>query len=906
MQDSKFFSVTLACEGGQIQAHKHTSLANMEAKVYKENPYLNSNKEPFGLTIKGKTRAYISAHKNIQKQMIKNKEIVTSKGKFKITEVSQGKGMVNAIVEVKSEDLDDIGNVEIKVYDPSSDKKKGATIEMRKMSDSDYFFVEKLRDIITCILDKILLEDEPSTKISGSTKEKRYFICKVCEWETKFESALKGHKKRMHKEIQSSQCNKCIFKTTSNKHKEEIKKRQKDTQKCASDGCESTFDTENKLLIHTNNQHSNPPIIVETQSPTSSPPRKRLEKFIEEAGDEVLDLDSMEIVVEKEFDINLKLKERIKELEIVIANLMEEKEQKEVNKSMKKENTEEIIAKSIPKHLAGVHPIHIPMLKGFKMIYKTLGNGRCLENSVAVHVFENEDEGVNVKKMVNNHIADNWENFYKSKIPLPYKETLGVGKHSRTIEIKSEEEMINFLRSEDSLVAYSNSQELLAIANLFKININIFTYRGKDGWWSEVGPDSEMTSSAEMIASSVPDLYLYNNLDTHYDLLVKEDSRLAAMGLIGKSTMDTSVNCNICVESFQQECELQTHMETKHTKENWQVVQGKKNKQEINNSQDEKLIIENECEEDKAMNITEEEITLLEGKNSGHRRTGPYTDSQKIQNTDISYKCTICKHNFESKGLLKAHVESQHVEQIKCNLCEKKFSEKDDLETHVQNEHIEETNEEWTCNDCPFQASESVELMNHMKESKHQPSLNVNKKKLYKEYKRCYTCDLEVDGYWNLMEHRKELHPSKRKCKNFPHEKCKWGKKCWYVHEEELMDVDESFKNVDPVFKCYICEEEFRTKDNLKRHRKKEHSVNVQICEKFLSNKCYRSDDDCWYNHKQKVSQLNTKEDVQVFQMAQKDSLPPDHHQKMMDTIQKLCLRVENMDKKLNTLMDEK
>lgn len=225
MQDSKFFSVTLACEGGQVQAHKHTSLANMEAKVYKENPYLNSNKEPFGLTIKGKTRAYISAHKNIQKQMIKNKEIVTSKGKFKITEVSQGKGMVNAIVEVKSDDLDDIGNVEIKVYDPSSDKKKGATIEMRKMSDSDYFFVEKLRDIITCILDKILLEDEPSTKISGSTKEKRYFICKVCEWETKFESALKGHKKRMHKEIQSSQCNKCIFKTTSNKHKEEIKKR---------------------------------------------------------------------------------------------------------------------------------------------------------------------------------------------------------------------------------------------------------------------------------------------------------------------------------------------------------------------------------------------------------------------------------------------------------------------------------------------------------------------------------------------------------------------------------------------------------------------------------------------------------------------------------------------------------
>ena len=114
-------------------------------------------------------------------------------------------------------------------------------------------------------------------------------------------------------------------------------------------------------------------------------------------------------------------------------------------------------------------------------------------------------------------------------------------------QIKSEKEMISFLRSEDSLRAYSNCQELLAVANLFKININIFTYKGKDGWWSEVGPDSDMASSAEMVATAVPDLYLYNNLDSHYDLLVKEDSRLAEMGLIGKSTMDTSVNCNICL-----------------------------------------------------------------------------------------------------------------------------------------------------------------------------------------------------------------------------------------------------------------------------------------------------------------------------------------------------------------------
>ena len=71
--------------------------------------------------------------------------------------------------------------------------------------------------------------------------------------------------------------------------------------------------------------------------------------------------------------------------------------------------------------------------------------------------------------------------FFKHKIPLPYKETVGVGKLSKTVEIKTEEEMLTFLRSEDALFVYSNSKELLAIASLFNVNIKIFTYNRKEG-----------------------------------------------------------------------------------------------------------------------------------------------------------------------------------------------------------------------------------------------------------------------------------------------------------------------------------------------------------------------------------------------------------------------------------------
>ena len=63
---------------------------------------------------------------------------------------------------------------------------------------------------------------------------------------------------------------------------------------------------------------------------------------------------------------------------------------------------------------------------------------------------------------------------------------------------ESKEEMLEFLRSEESLLAYSNGQELLAVANLFNMNIHIFTNEGREGSWSGVGPDPDMSFAAEL------------------------------------------------------------------------------------------------------------------------------------------------------------------------------------------------------------------------------------------------------------------------------------------------------------------------------------------------------------------------------------------------------------------------
>ena len=123
------------------------------------------------------------------------------------------------------------------------------------------------------------------------------------------------------------------------------------------------------------------------------------------------------------------------------------------------------------------------------------------------------------------------------------------------------------------------------------------------------------------------------------------------------------------------------------------------------------------------------------------------------------------------------------------------------------------------------------------------------------------------------------------------------------------MDVDESFKQEIHKHKCYNCHIEFETKDRLKRHNKLEHTLKVQRCEKFLSNKCERSEDNCWYMHKSVDSNSppDSKSPVkkaQVFCEAPKDPPPPDQFQIMMEAVDSLCLQVQRMEKRFQDLMN--
>ena len=225
---------------------------------------------------------------------------------------------------------------------------------------------------------------------------------------------------------------------------------------------------------------------------------------------------------------------------------------------------------------------------------------------------------------------------------------------------------------------------------------------------------------------------------------------------------------------------------------------------------------------------------------------------------------------------------------------------------------------EWNCDDCAFQANCASELMKHLKVTSHQPSKNVSdKRKVFEDYKQCYTCKMDFDGYYNLMNHRKIVHPSSKKCKNFPRGECNFGSGCWYVHDDdEKMDTEDTFDN----FKCDVCEEEFKGRTNFMRHKKLSHPQNVPVCEKYSARKCPRIDQDCWFEHRpsalpdgEKTPQSRRTSASQSYADASRKSvfrevlgqaLPPDQMEKMINLISNLCNKVQSMEKRFEDLMN--
>ena len=270
----------------------------------------------------------------------------------------------------------------------------------------------------------------------------------------------------------------------------------------------------------------------------------------------------------------------------------------------------------------------------------------------------------------------------------------------------------------------------------------------------------------------------------------------------------------------------------------------------------------------------------------------------------------VCK-SFDDEFLdlsgLSKHMKEKHSEKKTrhiCETCDDEFLEISGRRKHMKKVHCEIIQEEWNCNDCYFQGNCASELMGHLKVTGHQPSQdNEDKRKIFKDFKQCYTCSMEFDGFYNLMNHRKDVHPSNKKCRNFP-DNCQFGNECWYVHDEK-MEVDPTPASEENLFnfKCNMCEKIFRDKSNFMKHIKMQHTGSTQTCQKFAKGLCERNASDCWYVHQSEQNKQKSKAKDPVFPQAPSDPFQPDQLSRMFWMVSNLCRKVEGIKKRFEDLM---
>ena len=187
--------------------------------------------------------------------------------------------------------------------------------------------------------------------------------------------------------------------------------------------------------------------------------------------------------------------------------------------------------------------------------------------------------------------------------------------------------------------------------------------------------------------------------------------------------------------------------------------------------------------------------------------------------------------------------------------------------------------------DCSFQGNCESDLIKHLKITSHQPSQTVeDKRKIFQDYKQCYTCKMDFDGFFNLMNHRKLVHPSNKKCRNFPGS-CTFDKDCWYVHDKQT-ESEENENN----FKCDLCKENINGRSSFMKHRKTLHPESVPSCDKFVKGQCSRGSQECWFEHKpskhihnSSTSAKQNQDEQKVFQEALGNVFPPDQMKLMLE-----------------------
>ena len=494
------------------------------------------------------------------------------------------------------------------------------------------------------------------------------------------------------------------------------------------------------------------------------------------------------------------------------------------------------------------------------LILSIVPDGSCGIRAGAAHIFEDQNLGSRFRSVINTHIIDRFS-VYSKKIAFPYRRQ--VGGEGKYVVFEQPQQYMEFLLTDPNAVyLWSDSEEFIAISNLYQMEIRIITTKGPDDntpLLNIIKPDSELQQSAFLPPGKVPVMVLLHSSDSHFDLIVSRDSRIAKSLLM---TETAPISAPTALEKLEKEHKnLKEKFDKLKTEHNRCLETIETLKNELTTTREE---TENDTKEINSIDPNEEQI-LLNGKLNGYSRESP----QSNPTAKSSFKCNLCnntyktqaelakhKHNhtsrtkckicetiFRDENTLKEHTEKIHTNKqqpdqnsdnepknIKCNNCETKFNKESSLKEHLERAHTNDG--DWNCDDCDHQTNSMSNLKKHLNLTHHKSHkiTPTTEDKL-----TCKLCTTTASNETNLKEHMIAMHKSYKPCRNLPN--CQFGNDCIFNHNEISKDM----------FLCYECGNESTTLRDLMFHRKNKHTVSN--CLKYLSKRCIFNNDSCWFNH---------------------------------------------------------
>ena len=847
----------------------HTQITTLAEKIVKPlmNSFINENKEGEDITEVDEFKCNFCDKTSLSNQGLKShvtKVHSNQQNNFRKTVANKRKSKDEFESRVEKSLEDGANKNHLSCIKESIIEEMETEPEHDKMyanrCDECDFEVEASRKYLS--VQKILRHKESCTK---------YLLCKECRYLASDKNNLRRHMRDAHNSL-SGALSPPQKKKKNQKNEEKSLQSEAEVEEMEIDSIET--ESAEKMEIKEMSDLMDDKIITREN-------KRKEEEYNREKRKKQEQLEKM---LEKEIQINIIEKEK------------KQKKQKIKNEKKKKKQTQTKISE-VP-NLSPVPENCKQFVNEDDLLYLVPGDGNCAPNCAAAFLFNDEIYGTQLRRVMNVFFVDHWHKRYKyitqCSEGFPFVRKVGGGGE---IRFTDPEKLLNYLKhSEEAAFIWSDSEDLSIISDIYQIKIKVITTKGtndKSPTVNWIFPDESLKVFSEFTKVEMNDMTLLHENDMHFNLVISKNSDLAKLGSLSyRYNVGPLLKRN---EEEKDKKEKEDNVKDKDTEivEKSQLnkdIKDLKTKLELSEEKRKELLekylkFEKKYTEDTEKLKTEikdlTEMLKLNGKmddKTTKKSEETYADVVKKSSIiekgeEKEFNCMECCFQGTEKSELSRHIYLKHIKtptkvSINCKYCGEVFGSNSHLNDHVQSEHVKSV----INNRIRGETFTTGRYQNNHINSKHRDGTSIN----------CRVCGEEFLTKQNLMEHRKMKHiESVAYCKNKLQEKCPYtDQRCWWNHNEKYKE------NIN----CFICGETFDNKNEMMKHRKRNHSHLIKPCNAFSQNKCRFKDDLCWFKHQSEDQLKDNTEELEeekkddymekVFREVSEDLDPPIVHSK--------------------------